>query len=392
MNTLKSAALVVVLTGVLVAVYVTVYNPPAAPPPGMTQQQVEDLGPPEVEAWDDGSATQASSAPQGSFPPSSPPLRDDPLLDAPSVVPPAAEGIANVNPAEAAAVPEGRSLSHSEPLTADRNAAPSVYSLPVSAAQESSAGGSTTPPPYDADGVARRLAAHNFKRDWEEARRHVDEGEFRAALAILSPYYGQTELPVEHETQLVAWLDALAAKVIYSRQHLLAAPYRVRGSQERMIDVAKRFHVTAQLLQNINASVVNNPDVMLPGTELKVVPGPFRAEVSLQRSEITVYLQELYAGRFPFALGDEPASPGQYQVLQKQYFPTYVGSDGRTIAGNDPANPYGSFCLNLGSQVRIHGSSLIAPRGVTRGCISLSPKDAEDLSGILDVGSIVAIK
>ena len=49
MNTLKSAALVVVLAGVLVAVYVTVYQPPVAPPPGMTQQEVDDLGPPLIE-------------------------------------------------------------------------------------------------------------------------------------------------------------------------------------------------------------------------------------------------------------------------------------------------------------------------------------------------------
>jgi lipoprotein-anchoring transpeptidase ErfK/SrfK len=112
----------------------------------------------------------------------------------------------------------------------------------------------------------------------------------------------------------------------------------------------------------------------------------------LARGEITVFLNELYAGRFPVALGDEPVVPGQYQVQQKQYMPTYVGNDGRTVAGNDPANPYGAFSLNLNSHVRIHGSPLIAPAGQPRGCIGLSPKDAEDLYGILTEGSIVVIK
>jgi lipoprotein-anchoring transpeptidase ErfK/SrfK len=391
-NTLKSAALVVVLTGVLVAVYVTVYQPPAAPPPGMTQQEVDELAPPEVEEWDDRRAQSDDfSQPDRSDPPTSPLAGHDHSLYGPSVVPPTSEDLSNLNPADAAA-PEGRSLGHSEPLAADRSAAPSVYSLPAPAAPESSAGGSSPAAEYDVEAVARRLTLHSFKREWEQAQRQVDEGQFRAALATLTPYYGKTDLPAEHQAHLAAWLDALAAKVVYSRQHLLANPYRVRGSQERMIDVAKKFNVTAQLLQNVNASAVNNPDVMLPGTELKVIPGPFRAEVSLARNEITVYLQDLYAGRFPFALGDEPVSPGQYQVHQKQVYPTYVGNDGRTIAGNDPANPYGGFCLNLGSQVRIHGSSLIAPQGSMRGCISLSPKDAEDLYGILDVGGIVVIK
>ena len=379
MNTLKSAALVVVLAGVLVAVYVTVYQPPVAPPPGMTQQEVDDLGPPLIE--EDAAHEEADTTTQDfPLPHSSGPS----ALTGSNVAPPGAPELEERSPADPATGADARSAAHTVPVP-ESLVSRSVYEPQDDAARPAS-------PPYDLAAAAERLAQHNFKRDFEAARRQVDEGLFRAALATLSPYYGRPELTEQQHADLTAWLDALAAKVIYSPEHLLTQPYRVRGSQERMIDVAQKCGVSTQLLQNINAAAVNNPDVLLPGTVLKVVPGPFRAEINLARGEITIFLTELYAGRFPIALGDEPVLPGQYQVQQKQYMPTYVSSDGRTIAGNDPANPYGGFSLNLNSQVRIHGSPLISARGQSRGCISLSPKDAEDLFGILTEGSIVAIK
>ena len=384
MNTLKSAALVVILTGVLVGVYVTIYKPPAAPPPGMTQQEVEDLGPPLIE---ENVPAGAADAPGREY--------EQPLSSGSSTLgtsisfPPGPADLEERNPADPPVSPDATSANHTVPLEGSP-ASESVYGPtpgenPASAAQSAA-------PPYDLAAAAVRLAQHNFRREFDAARRQIDEGEFRAALAILSPYYGQPDLTPQQQADLTAWLDALAAKVIYSPEHLLAQPYKVRGTQERLVDVAHRCGVTAQLLQNINARTVNNPDVLLPGTVLKVVPGPFRGEVNLARGEITVFLNELYAGRFPISRGDEPVLPGQYQVQQKQHLPTYVGNDGRTIAGNDPANPYGTLSLNLTSHVRIHGSPLIASRGQPRGCISLSPKDAEDLFGILTEGSIVVIK
>ena len=393
MNTLKSAALVVILAGVLYGVYITLHHSPA-PPPGMSQQDVDDLGPPQI---DEGvgahSAASETADEERRALRDAPPLAENvPSLYGDSAVSPEIPGGDETSPAAPLPSPVHRA-SPATPSPADRTS-PSLYGDPLSAAagQTVVTSATQTVPEYDAQAVAQRLAVHTFKRDWERARLQVDAGEFRAALATLSPYYGQAELPPDHQAQLVTWLDALAAKVIYSREHLLTGAYKVRGTQARMIDVASQFGVSAQLLQNINAKVVNNPDVLLPGTELKVVPGPFRAEVSLARSEITVYLNELYAGRFPLALGDEPAPPGQYQVMRKQTSPTYVASDGRTIPGNDPSNPYGYFCLHLGSEVRIHGSPAIGASGPMRGCISLSPKDAEDLYAILMPGSVVLIK
>jgi hypothetical protein len=137
---------------------------------------------------------------------------------------------------------------------------------------------------------------------------------------------------------------------------------------------------------------VSDPLILVPSTELKVVPGPFQADVNLATGEITLLLGDLYAGRFPFVLGDQPPHPGDYKVVDKRsQQKTYVGFDGRVIPANDPTNPYGGWWLCLGGEVAIHGSPA-SPSEKTLGCISLSPQDAADVYGILSIGSEVKIR
>lgn len=214
---------------------------------------------------------------------------------------------------------------------------------------------------------------------------------FREALAILSPFYTNAHLPPESRETLLSWLDALAARTIYSPEHLLEQPYVVQGNQETLYSVAEKYEVPFQLLQNINAGQVQQARILLPGSELKVVRGPFRAEVDLTRSELTLFLGELYAGRFPFTRGEEFVEPGNYSVQDKQNGREYYGVD-RTIAGNDPSNPYGACWLGLENGVCIHGSPPENPAGAPLGCISLSPRDANDVFGILSKGSAVVVR
>ena len=232
------------------------------------------------------------------------------------------------------------------------------------------------------------LTAYSLKRDFQEAEQLVAEGKFRPALAKLSPYYNHADLTPADRGQLLAWLDALAAKVIYSREHQLAAPYIVNKSQT-LYDVAKEHNVSWLVLHSINRHV-RDPMVLVQGTELKVVPGPFRAEANLLTSELTMFLGELYAGRFPFTLGDQPPRPGTYQVQDKRRDQTFYGLDGRVIPGNDPANPYGGYWIHLGGEVAIHGSPISGTQPL--GCISLSPRDAQDANAILALGAEVAIR
>ena len=153
--------------------------------------------------------------------------------------------------------------------------------------------------------------------------------------------------------------------------------------------MSQKYNVPYQLLQKING--IENPNILLPGSELKVLPGPFRADVDLQTQELTLFLGPLYSGRFPITLGTDPEPiEGEFQVRDKQVDKAYFSLDGRTIAAGSPANPFGAVWLDLGREVCIHGS----PREGAeqrRGCISLSPRDAGDVYGILSLGSKVRI-
>ena len=81
-------------------------------------------------------------------------------------------------------------------------------------------------------------------------------------------------------------LDPLAREVIYSRTHTLEQPYEMT-STETLNQVANRYQVPWQLLANING--IEDPVTILPGTKLKVLRGPYRAEVNLTRNETDAF-------------------------------------------------------------------------------------------------------
>ena len=119
---------------------------------------------------------------------------------------------------------------------------------------------------------------------------------------------------------------------------------------------------------------------------------PFRAEIDLKKTEMTLLLGELYAGRFPITLGQDPApQPGTYTVQDKQTAKAFDDASGASIPPGDPRNPFGTVWLDLGQQMCIHGSAE-APEAMGKGCISLRAADAEDVYGILSQGSTISIR
>ncbi len=210
----------------------------------------------------------------------------------------------------------------------------------------------------------------------------------REALETLSLFYNSPSLTTKQREELLSRLDPLAAEVIYSRRHLIEQPHRV-GQRETLMQVAVKYDVPWQLLANING--IEDPITVLPGTELKVVRGPFRAEVNLSNQELTLFLGDLYAGRFPIATGtDPPPKPGSFTIQDKQSERTYYGATGSPVPPENPENPYGNLWLDLGSQLCIHGSPY-STRPSPQGCISVAADYADDLYGILTQGSSVTI-
>ena len=250
----------------------------------------------------------------------------------------------------------------------------------------------------DAPSAAADLAAGTIQRGAKNlglenaikiADRQYHNDQIREALATLSVFYNTPNLIDSQRDAMLARLDPLARDVIYSQRHILEQPHRV-GTNETLMEIAESYRVPWQLLANING--IRDPLVTPPGTELKVVRGPFSAQVDLQNEELTLFLGDLYAGRFPIKAGSSPMPrPGTFTVQDKQSRRPFQDGLGNPIPGGAPGNPYGKVWIDLGSQLCIHGSP--SPTSPTdQGCISLSGELADDLFGILSQGSSVTIR
>lgn len=239
-----------------------------------------------------------------------------------------------------------------------------------------------------------RMPTSSSGKSYENAKRlameQVEAGKLKEALAMLSVFYNAQDLPQDQHTDLVDLLDALAREVVYSRRHLLDMPYVVAPG-ETLEQIAKTCNVPVDVLARINGL---DPNTIPPaGLKVKVIPGPFRAEIDLNTNEMTMFLGELYAGRYPATFGSEPEPrPGVYQILDKQRNRNYYASNGMQISANDPKNPFGGYWLDLGQDLCIHGSPEVETGANHMGCISLSPLDAADVFGMLGRGSQVTIR
>ena len=248
------------------------------------------------------------------------------------------------------------------------------------------------PPPTEGDSTANAPVASAqlspFQRARRTAKAQIDSGQHKDALFTLSLFFGDPSLSEQERTELLDMLDPLAGRVIYSREHLLTSAH-VTTQGETIEEIAAKYQVPAQLLINVNG--IQRPDAMTSGMQLKVVPGPFRAEIDTQRNEMTLFLRRMYAGRFPISIGNDPTPrPGEYTVKEKTEGQTFYGAGGQAIPAGAANNPYGSHWLNLGG-ITIHGTPQ-QPTDASRGCVSLSPRDASDVYNILSVGSKAVVK
>ncbi len=285
------------------------------------------------------------------------------------------------------------------------DAAATLPSSDFSSASGPKPGSETTrnlPAPAATPGSPDNLVQTKFNEFMNEVQKSLDEGKLVEAHTALSTLYGNPDLPPEQAQQITALLDQLAGTVIYSRKHYLLPAY-VTQPGDTLEGVAQKHDIPWQLLALINGLMPPGPpdencgvkNQPLPaGMELKVVRGPFNAFVNLEKHELTLMVQNLYAGRFSIGLGnDQPKLDGEYTVRDKVLNPPYFGPDGITIAPNDPKNPLGGAWIGLSDRVGIHGASdpKAVGRNDNRGTICVGPRDLQDLYGILSVGSRVTI-
>lgn len=234
------------------------------------------------------------------------------------------------------------------------------------------------------------LPAADFATARTQALQIANSDGLAEALRIMTPYFGSPELKYDEATDLIDILDGLAKEVVYSNRHLLEPAYVVK--QNDTIDsVATAHGLTPEFLAAING--LGNSRALIAGNTLKVLEGPFRARVDLGRSELTLFLGDLYAGRFPISTGQEPRpKAGMFEVVDRQTSRTYYGNASNVLKHSDPRNPYGGYWIDIGEGLCIHGSAEMFSEDLANaGCISLAPIDARDIYNILISGSQVEI-
>jgi len=310
--------------------------------------------------------------------PSTPPAQSTSALD---VIPPQPAVGSSFN---SPAFPGGATPSNTPPITETLNgtiATPGVGD-PSGTGASPTEGNSAT---ATGSGIRQEFAAF-----LEVAYQKLDRGEFAQVHQVLSAWYADPRLTAEEAAQLTDLLDQVAGTVVYSRQHILEAPYTVQPG-ETLPQIAQKYDVPWELLAKINGIV--QPDQLSPGMQLKVVRGPFEAIVRLQRRELVLMVQGRYAGRFQIGIGrDAQGQEGVYQVSEKTLNPRYYSDQG-VIEANDPRNPLGSKWLGLEGRLGIHAardpSCFQDPQAP--GAIFLTPRDMDDVFDILSIGSRVVI-
>ena len=269
-------------------------------------------------------------------------------------------------------------LTSDPPTSSDQNASDD---LNAPAPSSPASPGSVTDP----------AATRKLSETWATVDLLIEKYRFQEALVLLSSYYEDQMLTADEQQNLQSWLDALAAKVIYSMDPTLEEPHIVKQG-ETIEQIAAANQIPPTLLYNINRDRIDR-DGFRPGTELKVVKGPFRAEVNLTRQRLTLWLDNMYAGSFPIRVGREPKpESGTFRVANKtDTGRVYTASSGSPVPEMAPNNPYGKYVLDLGRGMVIHGSPEGSNAAVGQGCIGLKAAHARDVYEILDRNSEVKI-
>lgn len=206
---------------------------------------------------------------------------------------------------------------------------------------------------------------------WPSIQRLVEESKFQAALSQLSQFYRTGNVQLHEREQLLDWLDALAAKVIYSSEHHLRTfPYIVQPG-DTIGSLARKWQVPAQLIYNVNARQIPDPNHLTHGVEIKHIQGPFDAEIESEQGIMTLYLDELYAGRFEIKTG-QTVPAGEFQIIDKSV--------------RDEANR--PFWMELNNGASIFASSQTPS---DQSAIGMELEEAEEVFSILSASSKIRV-
>jgi LysM repeat protein len=364
-ESLKSILLLVVLSGVGYGVYVALnHAPPSEPSTSIAPEW--NPGGSDAKAPLGGVANSTSGGATSAGVPAS-----NPWLAAPS-------GAGRMDAVPRDPVPLARNDQMTLPGQAGASGLPPGASASASAAQgvpTSAPSEQMASPGGQAVIDPQTQARFEYEASMRAAQTLASQGKLIEALRELSRWYDHAAVPPEEQARLVDFLGQLAGTVIYSRKSFLAAPYTVRAG-DSLESIAAEYQVPWQLLAKING--IDNPNNLMPGLELKVVRGPFTAQLTQDnagRAWLALFVDGLYAGRFQVQ-GQWNKPDGNYPVVK--------------FASNQPGvapttRPY----ISLGGDLHLR-----LPDDVhnSEQAVSISAQDMSDVFDILSERSQVTIR
>jgi hypothetical protein len=354
-NLLKNVLVVGILLAVAGGVYIAITgNPPTKPPPGAEEGW---SGEPKIEMGTMGGPTSPSSfsaaTPSTGLPTSeAPPFRPGP--------PAGPETLVAVAPPPRD--PNTIQTSHTEPLPGDPRGPFPAQAQPAVAE-----------PPGTTDPHAA------FLNLMTAVQRKLEQGGQAGLLdvhRVLSQFCDSPGLSPEENRQLLDALYRVAGAVIYSRDPVLEPLYVVQPG-ENLVQIAERYRVPWSLLAHING--LPDPEHVPPGQRLKVVRGPFAALIRLDRCQMTLLLNDRFAGQFHIGLGlQPPPMEGTYQVVKKnnQWDEPAAGVPPVT----NPADPQGRRIVLFNQMNQLTIQAALPPqigRADGPGSIGLLPVDMD---------------
>jgi len=132
-----------------------------------------------------------------------------------------------------------------------------------------------------------------FDDYWAEAAEKQSQFQLAEALRILSPHVTDDRLTTEQRQRLETKLQELAATVIFAPNKHLAEPALTASPTTSLDALAEDYKITLPLLREINGlSEEGGPS---PGDSIKVLSGPLRATVDLDRQAIWLFVGPLFA-------------------------------------------------------------------------------------------------
>lgn len=162
-------------------------------------------------------------------------------------------------------------------------------------------------------------------------------------------------------------------------------------SGDRLAGIAKRFHVTVDLLKRINGL---SSDLIRPGLRLKIPGGTWSVVVDKSQNILWLKRGEDILKQYRVSTGSHSSTPtGTFRIVNRLANPPWYSDEG-VIPFGDPRNILGTRWLGFDKPgYGIHGTTDPSTIGsqVTAGCVRMRNADVEEVFMIMPEGTLVTI-